>query len=142
MNLKIYKDGAKFCLSKNLRFTDPRKYVLKIISSSKYPLKAYDILKKLKKFIKNPQPPTVYRAIEFWQKNRFIHRVESLNAYKACDSHHSHEGSQFLICKDCGDVVESNFSELSALIKSNLQKNSFRLDEWNLEINGVCCKCS
>ena len=51
-------------------------FVLKC-SASKRPIKAYEILKELGKKIKNPKPPTAYRAIEFWCKFNFIHRLKA-----------------------------------------------------------------
>ena len=67
----------KICKQNKWRLTEPRLEVLRIISLSKNPIKAYDILKKLANKIKNPKPPTAYRAIQFWQKHKFIHRIES-----------------------------------------------------------------
>ncbi|MGB4058039.1 MAG: hypothetical protein WBK77_08155 [Alphaproteobacteria bacterium] len=66
------------------------------------PLGAYEIPERLGKKIKNPKPPTVYRAIEFWAEHGFIHRVESLNAYVACEAGHQHKSAQFMVCNDCG----------------------------------------
>ena len=115
--------------------------VLKIIISTKKPIKAYEILKKLGKTINNPKPPTAYRAIDFWHKHNFVHRIESLSAYKACDAGHFHKGSQFLICNDCGKVIESHICELPGSIKNSITKNTFKPTSWNFEINGVCSQC-
>ena len=67
---------VEICKKNKWRLTEPRLEVLRIISLSKKPIKAYDILKKLANKIKNPKPPTAYRAIEFWQSHHFIHRIE------------------------------------------------------------------
>ncbi len=138
----LKKKAIDYCKKKNLRLTDSRMHVLNIIASSRKPQKAYDILDKLGSFIKNPKPPTVYRAIEFWIKNKFIHRVESLNAYFLCQSDHIHEGSQVLICEKCGSVTESNIFNLPAEIKEYVEKNTFNAENWNLEIRGSCQTCS
>ena len=133
---------VEICKKNNWRLSEPRLEVLRIISLSKKPIKAYDILKKLANKIKNPKPPTAYRAIDFWQKHNFIHRVESLNAYAACSEGHAHTGTQFLICDDCGKVIESNFRGISEILKKNIQNNTFKTLRWNLEINGICNQCS
>ena len=118
--------------------------VLRIISISKKPIKAYDILKKLGTKTKILKPPTAYRAIEFWQKHNFIHRIESLNAYATCNQEHYHIGSQFLICDDCGKVIESHITliNLPKILKKQHKKNTFKPLRWNLEINGICNQCS
>ena len=132
----------EICKKKKWRLTKPRLEVLKIISLSKEPLKAYDILKKLGDLIKNPKPPTAYRAIEFWEKHNFIHRIESLNAYAVCNKKHTHNGSQFLICNDCGKVIESDLFDLPQILKKSTQNNAFKPLRWSLEINGTCNQCS
>ena len=132
----------EICKKNNWRLSEPRLEVLRIISLSQKPIKAYDILEKLANKIKNPKPPTAYRAIDFWQKHNFIHRVESLNAYAACSEGHSHIGTQFLICDDCGKVIESNFHGISQILKKNIQNNTFKTLRWNLEISGICNQCS
>ena len=86
------KQVESYCEEHKHRLTQPRVEVLKIISSSKKPLGAYEILDRLDGVMKNPKPPTVYRAIEFWQQIGFIHRIESLNAYDACEAGHQHKG--------------------------------------------------
>ena len=135
------KKASKFCVDKKYRFTEPRQKVLKIIASSKKPIKAYEILDRLSKVMKNPKPPTAYRAIEFWNKSNFIHRIESLNAYSICEAQHLHKGSQFLICDDCGKVIESHFCELPSILKENLSNKAFIPSKWNIEINGKCNQC-
>ena len=130
------------CKTNKWRLTEPRLKVLKIISLSNRPIKAYDILKKLGDLIKNPKPPTAYRAIEFWEKHNFIHRIESLNAYAVCNKKHTHNGSQFLICNDCGKVIESDLFDLPQILKKSTQNNAFKPLRWSLEINGTCNQCS
>ena len=66
----IEKKAEEFCVKNGHRITEPRFAVLKIIASSKKPIKAYEILSQLSKILKNPKPPTAYRAIEFWQNLR------------------------------------------------------------------------
>ena len=79
MSAGILQAAEKFCEENGLRFTDTRIDVLRIISASKKPITAYEILEKLGKTIKNPKPPIVYRATDFWQSHGFVHKIESLN---------------------------------------------------------------
>lgn len=139
---RIEKKALDYCVRNNQRYTKPRKLVLNVLANSKKPIKAYEILHKLKIILCDPKPPTIYRAIEFWLKHNFIHRIESLNAYAICVEDHLHKGSQFLICNDCGRVIESHLSSLPKIIKETTLKNSFQPDSWNLEINGRCGLCS
>ena len=143
MKNKILQRALKFCDENNHRLTEPRQRVLEIISSSKKPIKAYEILKKLAEMSDNkPKPPTIYRAIEFWESHNFIHRIESLNAYSACKAEHFHKGSQFMICNVCGKVIESHICELPSIIKEKLESKTFTALKWNLEVSGICNQCS
>ena len=142
MSESILKKAISFCNENHHRLTFPRLNVLKIIASSKKPIKAYEILEQLGKIIKHPNPPTAYRAIDFWKKHNFIHRIESLNAYYICESDHLHNGGQFIICNECGTVIETHLCKLPAAFKNTIKKNMFTLSNWNLEINGICKKCS
>ncbi len=144
VNMKISlleKKAKQFCLKNNLQLTNPRKLVLNIIVNSKKPIKAYDILEKLSKSLNKPNPPTVYRAIDFWHKNNFIHRIESLNSYSACSSGNLHAGSQFLICDNCGKVMESDIIKFQEIIKNKFKNKTFKPSKWNLEITGSCNEC-
>ena len=142
MTKNIIKNAINFCKDNGHRVTNPRIEVLKIISKSKKPIKAYDILDKLSKKIINPKPPTVYRAIEFWEKFNIVHKIESLNAFTACEADHLHEGSQFLICDDCGVAIESHLCDLPNILKQISKQNTFKTLRWKLEISGLCNQCS
>ena len=139
---EILKKAIEYCEKKNYRLTNPRLKVLEIITCSKRPLKAYEILKLLGDEISNPKPPTVYRAIEFWKNHNFIHRIESLSSYAICTVGHSHNGSQYLICNSCGKVIEAHICKLPLDLRKSVEKNTFRLSSWNLEINGICNSCN
>ncbi len=142
MNNPIKKKAIEYCNVNKHRLTEPRLKILEIFISSKKPLKAYEILKELGKNFPNPKPPTAYRAIEFWKEHNFIHRIESLNAYSICNADHLHDGTQFLICNSCGDVSESHICDLPKNIQNLINSKMFNLKSWNLEMNGVCKKCT
>lgn len=131
-----------YCMANGLQFTAPRRAVLKIIAASKKPLGAYDVLEKLGKHLKNPKPPTAYRALEFLQTHGLIHRIESLNAYLACHAGHRHQGSQFMICTSCGNVGEAHICALPEALQKQAAKSGFTPAYWSAEIHGLCSACS
>jgi Fur family zinc uptake transcriptional regulator len=141
MPKSVINHASEYCEKNKYRLTEPRLEVLKIITSNKKPLGAYEILEELGKVIKDPKPPTAYRAIEFWQEQGFIHRIESLNAYISCEAEHRHKGSQFMICDDCGNVTETHLCELPKPLKESTIQNTFTPSRWSLEIHGQCGKC-
>tara|TARA_R110002124_G_scaffold64985_2_gene177688 strand:- start:500465 stop:500902 length:438 start_codon:yes stop_codon:yes gene_type:complete len=130
-----------FCTEEGARFTDARRYVASIIASSGKPITAYEILDQLAAHIKNPKPPTVYRAIDFLIEHNFVHKIESLNAFIACQTDHRHMGSQFMICDLCGDVIETHLCSIPPALKTSVDKQGFVPASWNVEIHGTCKAC-
>ena len=82
--------------------------ILSILRDCKSPHSAYDLLESLKDIYPKIAPPTVYRALAALVERGQIHRLESLNAYIACQSEAHHQASVLSICEDCG-AVEENF---------------------------------
>jgi Fur family transcriptional regulator, zinc uptake regulator len=138
---RLVKQVEAFCQKEGIRFTEPRRKVLEIIAGAKAPMGAYDVLEALGASLKNPKPPTAYRAIEFLSEYGFIHRIESLNAYVICDVDHRHTGSQFLICDSCGKVSEAHLCQLPADLEAQAQKQGFALSRWDAELHGTCGDC-
>ncbi|MCB1682354.1 MAG: transcriptional repressor [Rhodospirillales bacterium] len=139
---KLVQNVESHCAQKGIRFTQPRRFVLEIIAGSKVPIGAYDILAKLGDYLDHPKPPTAYRAIEFLQEQGLIHRIESLNAYITCHAGHKHTGSQFMICDECGSVIEAHLCELPKDLARKMVEEGFILSSWNAELHGQCKSCS
>ena len=141
MSNVLIDQAELYCQKHKYRLTNPRLEVLKIIASHDKPVGAYQVLEELSKILENPKPPTVYRAIEFWQNHNFIHRIESLNAFVVCRAAHQHSGSQFMICDNCGVVIETHLCNMPESLKNCANKKSFVPSKWNLEIHGQCKEC-
>ena len=77
------------CERRGLRLTPLRKLVLELIASDEKPVKAYDLLDRLRAQTGKSAPPTVYRALDFLLEHGFIHKLESINSYTSC--HHPSE---------------------------------------------------
>jgi len=130
------------CAEQGLRLTPMREAVLRILSESDRPMGAYDLMDWVaERDGKKPKPPTVYRAVEFLLAHRFIHRIESLNAYVTCHAGHRHHGSQFMICRECGAVTEAHICTLPEPIQNVAKQAGFKIQHWNLELHGICSNC-
>lgn len=136
--MAILKDAEKHCAAHGHRFTDPRRQVLKIVAQAHKPLGAYDIIAAMPEGAK---PPTVYRALEFWQQEGFIHRIDSLNVYTTCHAGHRHDGSQFMVCDTCGEAREIHLCALPRPLQEGLEKAGFLLSRWSAELHGTCRSC-
>ncbi|MCC7304662.1 MAG: transcriptional repressor [Alphaproteobacteria bacterium] len=136
---KILKDLETGLKAKGERLTDPRRKVMAVLLDGKDPLKAYDIVGKLK----GMKPMSVYRALDFLAGRGFAHRIESLNAYVPCvESHCAHKDSQYLICDDCGTVEELHNHDIDNYISKNLARSGFRVSYKSMELHGICRQCA
>lgn len=141
MSKSLLKSYDAYCKEARLRASEPRRFVLEIIANAKKPATAYEILDALAKKIKSPKPPTVYRALESLSEHGFIHRIESLNAYIACDESHRHQGSQFMICDGCGRVEEIHLCSAPESLQKQAAAKKFSIEYWNVELHGTCIRC-
>lgn len=136
------EQATAYCEARGLRLTEPRAQVLGIVVEAGQPLTAYEILDRLGKLVKNPKPPTVYRALEFLQDAGLAHRIESLNAYMVCGHGQAHGNGQFLICDDCGSVEEIQIGQMDKTISDKANSSGFKAHHWSAEVHGTCKTCS
>ena len=123
-------------LSKN------QQIVLSIIEKAKGPLKAYSILYNVqKRGIKAPLQ--VYRALEKLIKIGKIHKIESKNAFVACQNSNCKvsKAAAFSICESCEEVTEIDNSKISKYLSSFADKVGMKYKKYNLEFFGLCKKC-
>lgn len=133
------------CKKKGLRLTSKRKKVLSLLLKSGVALSAYELVKKYKIELGETLPAmSMYRFLEFLEKENLIHKLELNNKYIACEHikhKQEHSASQFLICEQCQKVKELNLSKSIMLkLKNNAKSAGFRLASTQLEINGCMCK--
>jgi len=133
--------AEKTCGVRGVRLTKIRRRVLELVWSSHEPVKAYDILDKLRHEHVGSAPPTVYRALDFLQAEGMVHKIKSLNAYVGCGQPDNKHVSQFLICHACGTVAEMDDTEIRQLLSKKAQALGFHIDHEMIEIKGLCADC-
>ena len=133
--------AKRYCDAEKYRFTKPRERVLTILAHAKQPMGAYQVLKSLSSREEQIKPPTVYRAIEFWLKHGFIHRIESMNAYIACCEHFQHNNFCIFICDVCQQVMELDMPPFPSSAMAKLEKKQLIMNKIMTEIHGKCHQC-
>jgi Fur family zinc uptake transcriptional regulator len=129
------------CRQRGVRLTAQRKTVLRLVCESDKPLSAYEILDRMRATIKNPAPPTVYRALDFLLQQGLVHKLESLHAFVGC-AHPDHpHASQFLICGDCGEVAEVEDPNVANSLMAAGRALGFRTKRPVVELLGACAQC-
>ena len=111
----------KQSLSKN------QKIIFDLIDQSSEPLKAYAILFNVqKKGIKAPLQ--VYRALDKLVEIGKIHKIESRNAFIACQNSSCQvsKATAFSICESCEKVTEVSNSNLSKYLSNIKDKEGMK----------------
>jgi Fur family transcriptional regulator, zinc uptake regulator len=132
----------KFCAERDLQLTPLRRQVLAILAGASAPLGAYAIIEALARAQgKAVAPPTVYRTLEFFLENGFLHKVESRNAYAPCEHlGHRHHGV-LLICQRCGRTDEVESPRVGKLLQETAAKAGYSAQSQIVEVAGLCEGC-
>lgn len=117
------------------------KLVWNALSASNEPLKAYEILDKLKE-LGVRAPMTVYRALDGLEAKGHIHKLDGLNAFVLCNHEGPHAVQTFLVCETCSTVKELEVVAVEADIAPAVRAASFDMHTARLEIKGNCNACA
>jgi Fur family zinc uptake transcriptional regulator len=130
------------CLKSGLQLTPLRRQILAILADAPAPLGAYAIIEELsREQRKAVAPPTVYRTLEFFLDNGFLHKIESRNVYAPCEHlGHDHQGI-LLICERCGRTDEIENPRLDKLLRETAAKAGFVAQRQVVEVEGLCESC-
>ncbi len=129
-------------MEKQQYLTKNQQIVLDLVEKSSEPLKAYSILFNVqKKGLKAPLQ--VYRALDKLVEIGKIHKIESRNAFVACNNSSCQvsKATAFSICENCEKVTEINNSKLSKYLTNFEDNSGMKYSKYNLEFFGVCKKC-
>ena len=88
---KAMEIAEQTCSEKQIKFTNLRRKILRMIWEGHGPKKAYDLLSQLQLTNQSAKPATVYRTLEFLIENGFVHKVNSLNAFVGCSHPLKHQ---------------------------------------------------
>jgi Fur family zinc uptake transcriptional regulator len=134
--------AEELCASRGARLTPMRAKVLSALVESATPVGAYELMDRLAEDGKRPAPITVYRALDFLLANGLVHRLESRNAFLACDHTHDHGAPVvFLICETCGAVAEAVAEDIGTGLAELMSREGFKARAQVVEIAGDCAAC-
>lgn len=133
------------CAARGLQMTALRREVASILAEAGQPLGAYAIIQKLSEMQgRIIAPPTVYRTLDFLVENGFVVKIESRQAYIACDHtghDHDHHGI-VLSCTRCGRSAEIDSAAIEREVAAIATGRCFKVERKVFEIDGVCADCA
>ncbi len=124
------------------RLTAARRRVLALLLEAGEPVKAYDLIARFGEDGQAAKPPTVYRALEFLERQGLAHRIASISAYVACTSHDdgAAHAAAFLICDCCGATREIAGPGRAAIDAAAAQAG-YAISRTTVEAHGRCAAC-
>jgi Fur family zinc uptake transcriptional regulator len=146
-NLQSIIDHAeRHCQQHGTKLTDKRKLILSGLIKSNQAMSAYELIDYCKtEFGENLPAMSVYRMLEFLEKEQLVHKLNLAKKFVAC-SHiscdHEHAAPQFLICSRCQKVQEISIDkQVLREFEHNVTKAGYRLLSPQLEMSCICNDC-
>lgn len=133
-------EAERRCVAAGESFTPLRKRVLELLIDQHGPAKAYDLL-PLIDTEKHAKPPTVYRALDFLVRMGLAHRIESMNAFVACEIGACARSTIFLICDNCGSAEEFDAGHALIDLSEAAARDGFTIRRTMIEASGLCAAC-
>ncbi len=127
------------CRLRGERMTGPRRRALELVLKAGGPVKAYELIDIFNDG-SAAKPPTVYRALAFLEQLGLVHRIESLNAYIACQLGEQAHGAAFLVCDCCGTTREIE-PNAAGMLAEAAASEGFTVHRITLEVRGRCRHC-
>jgi len=129
------------CLDDGQKLTPARRRVLQLLMQAGQPVKAYDLIASFGQGDQGPaKPPTVYRALEFLERQGLAHRIESLAAFVACRRGDGGHAAAFLICDCCGKTQEVE-APVGEALKQVAAESGYAIQSVAIEGHGRCAAC-
>jgi Fur family zinc uptake transcriptional regulator len=134
-------EAERRCDEAGESLTPLRRRVLELLWEQQGPAKAYDLLSLLDTDKGQAKPPTIYRALDFLVRMGLAHRLESLNAFVACDIGACARSTIFLICEKCGAAEEFDAGHALIDLSEAAKRDGFAIRRTMIEASGLCSAC-
>jgi Fur family transcriptional regulator, zinc uptake regulator len=137
----VLEKAESICRARGGRLTPQRRAVLTKLLTADRPLTAYELLDLVRPEDHAITPASIYRSLDFLIDVHLVHRLDSTRSFVACDHpDHPHAG-QFLICRECGRVVEAEDTRIDRAAEDLGERHGFTLEHRSVELRGVCGAC-
>ena len=129
------------CRRRGGRMTRQRRAVLGKLLAGRRPVSAYELRDMLLPEDASATPASVYRCLDFLVEHGLVHRLETTRSFIACEHPDHPHAVQFLICRQCGTVLEAEDKQIAVATERLGQRLGFELDQRTVELTGTCAAC-
>lgn len=139
--MAIDKNQVKQILNDNgYKFTDPRKEIYKLFSTTKSHYTIQEAIKELQKTTRIGTA-TIYRNILIFNKLGILDKVvlkDNVVRYEIKNILRDHN---HMICKCCGKILETKRSEIKGIMELAAEED-FVVEDYELNFYGICKECN
>jgi len=125
----------KKCISKEVRLTDQRKIIAKVMSNSNDHPDVDELHKRVNKIDKKISIATVYRTVKLFEESGIVEKHDfkggKARYEQSPDEHHDH-----LIDINSGEIIEFVDKDIEILQNKVAQKLGYKLVDHKLELYG------
>ena len=123
------------------KLTSLREQILNLLLQQVKPIKAYDLLAKLKEIRPSAKPPTVYRVLDFLVEHKAVIRLEACNSYilSAVETVEDSKNSRMTMVfrsRIDGKWVQFSDPSFDQLVMNWENQHKLRLDSGVIELQG------
>jgi len=124
------------------RWTKTRAQVYESMLHIAQPVTAYQLLDEVaRRNNRAVQPASIYRSLEALIEIGLVAKIQSLNAFVACQ-HPEHDHQHvFLVCNHCGQIDEIADHGISGHLEKGAAVKGFKPSRQVLELHGDCQTC-
>jgi Fur family ferric uptake transcriptional regulator len=137
MNIGLFKNLFR---EKKLRMSHPRLLIYQELSNALNPLGPQELYQGLLKKKKRIGLTSIYRSLDLFESLGIVFKIINGSSvkYKLCESedHHHH-----IVCKNCGNVVEINFCDISIWSEKVTESTGYQVTDHQLNFYGFCKAC-
>ena len=141
-NAGLLDELEAMCRGRGGRMTRQRRAVLEKLLAGRRPFSAYELRDILQPEDASVTPASVYRCLDFLVEHGLAHRIETTRSFIACGHPDHPHAVQFLICRECGTVVEAEDKRVAAATESLGHRFGFAVDQRTVELTGICATCA
>lgn len=136
------KQAENLCQKHNAKLTPLRKALLCKLYENTKPQTAYELLRLMREQYPKMEAMSVYRILTFLETHHLVHRLNSCQAYAACNMPDTAHHAQLVVCEKCHHSEEIAMPSLAASIDSVLKQHAFCFSNKSFEILGICHNCT
>jgi len=119
------------------KLTPVRKEILSVIEHAEVPVNVSAIMNSL---ASGPNISTVYRALDYFERNQYIHTISLSGIRFYYGSSHGGHG-HFLFCRECRELIKFDDCIVHSLQKKLQKQYQYQISSHVLFFEGLCGDC-